>query len=1190
MPTIKTLKDLKELLLPGEPPPLKVTVTPAMLPSTGLAGALVKSLPLKKMGLQQVSATLTTTRLTVGGQFVGSWAVDGLSTVKLKNVSFKFVFTQQSTKSPIVSQVTMTSTMTLGGVPLDMTANYRGSGEGWKFTGSGASEKTISVGTFLRSISKDLGATLPPALTGSMPSIQLTSFNVTYDTKSKEFSLNAEADSPGKLPLGGLVHDVDLKVNFTSTVNSKSKKRELTAHVEADLPVGPTVFLVTYDLSPTVKEFVGQWKSNGKVTLGINSVAKVLGITDVVTVPKGLDLNLKQAAFAYKVKDKLFTLSAKSGNYGDAFMTAGKTAAGKWGFVFGVSLPTVNKLSNLPVVGKDLKPADFLTFEKTAFLVASSPINNYTIPALPAMTNPQVPGSELTGTPMPGGTQLQLTRGVSLAAVIDFGKNSSSPEMGNLKSLAGKNQLVLQLTLGQKQLRLFAALGGSVGIPAGNSKLMLSNPAIFIDLSKTVTFGLQGAMSFTVNNCPITATARLFIGPTQAQVAVNVESQKPLPPPPGLKGLRFQSFGVIMGVYFTPPGFSMGLQGKFQVGTLQPSNNEFAIVLQIIGEVPNLLYLSFAMDELNFGRVVTLFTNKTAPAVVKPLNLVQASDLSFYWAENVVALPDGTMAQPGFGFTAAVQILSVKGYASMQMNLDRGIEGYAELSPINIKNVLKISGDGKGMTQTYQKVDGQWVKADNQAIVPAKPAPLTKQTVIVPPGGPVLQVNCVSSPFLHVSWKVTLFNALSQQVQATVDSSGFSFLIVYTITKIGLLKVACVLKDWTNFSGAASFKVALNEQIGPIKILGVNCGTIHLNVSMAAAMAITLNPNQFAMSISGSFTFQSLSLTMPKLTISVAPKSLVGLPAMIVKQIGSNASKIFAGIFKDADQWAKMAAKGLITGYEETAKVFKVAFKKTAQEAAKLMKGMSKGAEEVAAGLKSAYKLTSKGAAEALKGANFAANEVAKGLQSGYKLAGKGVAQAMKDAGFVANDVAKGLKTGLNLASHEVASTMKGVGFAANEVASGLKSAFSLTSQGVASVMKGAGFAANEVAKGLQQGLKITSKGVAQAMKGAGFAANQVASGLQSAFKLSTKGVATAMKGAGYAANEVAGAMKSAFKITGKAAETALKGAGYAANQVSGAMKSAFNWTVGAGKTVEKAATDVGKAVSNTAKKIFKGW
>ena len=112
--------------------------------------------------------------------------------------------------------------------------------------------------------------------------------------------------------------------------------------------------------------------------------------------------------------------------------------------------------------------------------------------------------------------------------------------------------------------------------------------------------------------------------------------------------------------------------------------------------------------------------------------------------------------------------------------------------------------------------------------------------------------------------------------------------------------------------------MALNEQIGPIKILGVNCGTIHLNVSMAAGMAITLNSNQFAMSITGSFTFQSLSLTLPKLTVSVAPKSLAGLPGMIVKQIEDNASKIFSSIFKDAGQWAKLTGKGLITGYEET--------------------------------------------------------------------------------------------------------------------------------------------------------------------------------------------------------------------------------------------------------------------------------
>ena len=216
-------------------------------------------------------------------QFVGQWKSTGGVTLGINDVAKVLGITDVVSVHfrPIVSQVTMTGSMTIGGVALNMTGKYKGTNQGWELSGSGGSAKAVSVGTFLRSLSKDLGATLPPALTGAMPSIQLTQFSVTYDTNTKAFSLSAEAEAPGKLPLGGLVHDVDLQVNFTSTVNSTTKKRELSGHVEADLPVGPTVFLVTYDLSPTVKQFVGQWKSTGGVTLGINDVAKVLSCSCV---------------------------------------------------------------------------------------------------------------------------------------------------------------------------------------------------------------------------------------------------------------------------------------------------------------------------------------------------------------------------------------------------------------------------------------------------------------------------------------------------------------------------------------------------------------------------------------------------------------------------------------------------------------------------------------------------------------------------------------------------------------------------------------------------------------------------------------------------------------------------------------------------------------------------------------------
>ncbi|MEL6535320.1 MAG: hypothetical protein AAFQ98_07915 [Bacteroidota bacterium] len=1092
-------------------------------------------------GLPQVDITSLSMEASQGGDFSLDVGIDAQWDVPFNaNISFGLTEVVASvSRSEGSYSASFAGNLTLANqtfvMALEKVTN------GWSFTGSTAEGTQVPIGELVGYIGQRFGIDVP----GALVDVTMQDVAVAFDSSSKDFSFDGSLSAPFEVGIGPANAELTLSAALSSTVDANTNKRSFEGTLSGVWDIGDADFTVQVGVG-TANQFVrGIWGSDEK-TFGLEDL---LGLFQIdFDIPDAVDLNLTKATFEYDVSLRQFTLSAESKVYGDAFFVARSQASG-WAFVFGMEMPEQFQLSEIPVIGDALSPADFMAFNRAAFLLSSAVIQDYELPSLPPLALSFNVGSGTVAvaeqkeiSPTGEGAKLQLQRGVTVVAILDMNEDGGNPLLKNLASLVNIEALVVQMSVGTSGLQIHASLGEDIKLPSGPNTLALKNPALTINFSTAIVFKVSGSMAFSIFGTDILATAMMTIGTNAATVGVSVESDNSyFPAPPGVKGLHLKQFGIIMGVYFAPAGLMMGIQGKYAIGEGKIQDDEFAMVLQMVGNIPNPLYLSFYADELSLGRIYTLYTDEPLPAPASMLNEVRANDVSFYWAQNVVTLPDGTLAQPGYGFSAQIKLFDFGLYGMFKVNAQEGIQGHAEMSPINLKGILTLDGDGKGIYETQVEKNGTWIRAQNTEIDRDQDLP-TREVAIVKPGGPVIEITTSSSPFIHANWNVSLFDAINQSVDVHFGIDGATFALDYNLSDIESYSLSCTVKDWTSFNGSASYSFGIDTKIGPFKVLGINVGTLHLDVNLSTDMSITLSPSIFSLSLTGAFDFMGLGFDMPTLYVSVAPSTLAAIPGMVIDHIKEEAKQLFAQLFDSMDQWGKLVAQGLIEGYDAVENVLKNAYNATAKEAAKIMRDIGNAAEDVA---------------KALKQVGYLAEDVAGGLEDAYQLGQQGVANAMKAADYAADEVAKGLSTAFNATADEAAKIMKGAGYAASEVAGGLKSAFNASSDAVTAAMKGAGYVAEDIASGLQSAYKLGASATATALKGAGYAVDAVTSGIWKAYKLSDTSAINALKGAGYAAGDV---FKSVYPGGSDWGPAMMKHAGYGANELANGLKEAYGY------------------------------
>jgi hypothetical protein len=594
-------------------------------------------------------------------------------------------------------------------------------------------------------------------------------------------------------------------------------------------------------------------------------------------------------------------------------------------------------------------------------------------------------------------------------------------------------------------------VGGGHAISLDKPTVMLSVTPLF----KFVVFEIKASIPFSLFGSPtFIAETAMTIDNVEAEIGLTIDGDgHTLLTPPGIKGLHFDEFGAGMGLFFEPPGYALGVEGKFHIGdganVVQLDDDTFAVVCELEGDVPNPLYIAFYVPKMDLVQVLAIFTNQSIN-IDFPVSL---SDLSFRWSENPmepVVLPDGTLTRPGYGFTAFLDLFGIDLYCDAQLDLNNGIEGRLSMAPFSLGPVMSLTGEGR---EVRIKVDASGNPIPNNTIprtAAAKQAidqAATKQ--LVAPGGPEMRISTSDSPYFKLDGRLS-FLGFHDRVLALIDRNGISFELDYG----GIIssRMAVTLKDYHNLS--ASFSYGPDYDIPLPSLAGISLGHIRLRTQIDVALALTTSTSDIGFSASGGFDFVGLDCKIGPFDLDIHIAELSDVLAAIESWLVDNAEKLFGSILGDAEKWAKAVYSNVILpavqGAEYVVNVLKNGFGKTIDEVGDLLKGSEYALNDVAKALKDTFEAP--------------ANDVAKALNTAFQQPAQMVGIALQAAGYGVNDVASALQSTFSFTADTTATVLRQIGYTAQQTTQALGYVFTgLAPSAINTILQGAGYAANEV-------------------------------------------------------------------------------------------------------------------------------
>ncbi|TDZ24560.1 hypothetical protein Cob_v002232 [Colletotrichum orbiculare MAFF 240422] len=525
-------------------------------------------------------------------------------------------------------------------------------------------------------------------------------------------------------------------------------------------------------------------------------------------------------------------------------------------------------------------------------------------------------------------------------------------------------------------------------VPFGDSAtLAIKKPTVTLDINplfKFVVFTVTGDIPLHIFGKQLEADVSMVIDNIEANFGVVIKGDKTsLPAPPLMKGVHFDTFGAGIGIIFEPPSAAIGLSGQWHIGdpgsrTLVALDDDtFVLVCQVIEGVPNPRYISFYVPRMHLTDIYTVFTNVQCPVDVPVL----FTNLSFLWSANPMeplALPDGSLSNMGYGFSAAAKMSDFSFYGDVEIDLTNGLAGDVEMAPLALGSIFSIRGDGAGVSV---KVDanGNPIK-NNQLVTKAAQKQALKNATtkqLVPPGGPVLKLQTLAPPFLHLNGVVNLFEADNVRLDANITSSGITFDVGFG----GLLisKMSCTLSNPLNLS--AAFRYGINDTIS-LPSHGGSCES------------------------------------------EAASNSKANLAIWAISRL--MAWQLFDDLLGTGAAWAGKVKQNVIRGFDSVASVLQNAFKQDAGQVAFTMKDAGFEADEIVEGLASAFGMTPLGVAQVMQQVGYAGEQVASALQHVF--------------GNDAAQIASALSGAYGWSANQINGVLGQIGFSANEISQAFQS------------------------------------------------------------------------------------------------------------------------------------------------------
>jgi len=662
------------------------------------------------------------------------------------------------------------------------------------------------------------------------------------------------------------------------------------------------------------------------------------------------------------------------------------------------------------------------------------------------------------------------------------------------------------LNLAGTQVRFSHA---EIDVPLGGSDVLrIVKPTLAITINpafKFVVFEVQADFPITVFGQEIDTHLSMVLDNVEIEVGLEVTVPgATLPSPPPMTGVHFDSFGLGMGLIFEPPGYALGVQGSFHIGegsnTISLDDDTFVVVLDLEGDVPDPVYLSFYVPKLDLETVLTALTDVTVKVPIP----IEFEDLSFTWTENPMeplALPDGTMSKGGYGFSAYMHLFGLKCYADAELTLNQ-VAVDAVMAPVNLAGIFKLTGQGTAVSMKFD-AKGNPIRnnvipktaAERAAIAGA----VSKE--IVPAGGPTVHVSTVSSPYVKVEADATLLGVSMSAVEVTVEDSGLQFDLQQP-----LATVACHLATAGNLGGSFAY--------GPDWTIPLPAplGKIHLRVLVDFSFSLVVSEGDGSTAVtftaSGGFSFMGMALNFGPVSPSMDITALEDLVAACESFVVNEATLVFGPIIGDALTWAKGVVSGLISEVDTIAAGLQSFFHKPLGDAAQVLHDAGVALEDTAGQLKNVY--------------NAGADELSRVLMGPFGVQAGPMAGLLKTLGFPVGDIGGALSAVFDVEATGAAQILRGLGFSADAIAGVLHSDFGLDAESAGRILDGLRFPLGVITIAMSDVFHLSPDAISVLLQSIGYPAQDVASAFQAlggAFEGVGDAIGNALQSVGHALN-----------------------------------------------------------------------
>ncbi len=775
-----------------------------------------------------------------------------------------------------------------------------------------------------------------------------------------------------------------------------------------------------------------------------------------VQIPSGFDASLQNGSLLIEEGNGSYTLSAAATVPGlgtVAFISQGQGAVS--GIAVGISLggnaSGVTGLGGLSALEAEIG------LESLVLVASSLQQPGFQFPAASVFNNPSLTGNVQLPSVVNG-----LVKGLNIYALLSTTAGSGAGQaIGRLLQWAGipVNGTVaittsVSLPNPSTASKLFATLGGQIGsghsTVTGEAGLLLTNGEAGAFLSATVatTVGANTPVTFDVQ-ASVLENGILISGSAEGTLTVD--------------GIQLSDLSVVIGMDWEgEPSFGIAAQidsSGFDssiivfIDSVNPSNSLFAgcvsgitmlqlaqelvganavpqalaPVLQNIGlqSIPLFTLPSTTVTALTSGNLTAIAAafqqtgNTAIPANNQGLLLITATanalwfltDLTqmkhyqlqagpngvavslepqFYWADAAVTI--GANQFPANRFVAAqIDLDIVQCDLQVQATPGQGISGQATLTPITVGSLISITG-GTGATGTT--------------------GPMLSLSTMAQPSNPDTNLQ---QPHLLISGKLVICD-LSLSVYVDLTQTALDIAINEQFSTALDLNLTCSINRQSlgNSSVSGSLNLAVDDTLN----LGV-LGSVPIDVTVAASLTLALVNGTPSATLSGSFSFDGDSLTIPSSTVTFSSQFFTNLGGEVLSLMETAAKDLFA----DAGKWVSAVSSGVVQGFQDV--------------------------ENVASVLSSEFAQAPQLAMTTLKDAGYAADTVASAISGAFNLAAQDVGVLMNDAGYAAGDIA----TALNNA----------FAWSANEASNFLNGTLNLGDDAVQGALQAAGYAESEI-------------------------------------------------------------------------------------------------------------------------------